>query len=373
MKSEIELIISDRISKVGIMSFAEYMELVLFHDEYGYYNNREVFGRNGDFITSPITSNLYGASISNEFIKLRDSMTDPVILEVGAGDGSLVISILEHLSMKKALPETYYIIETSKKLIDLQSENINKKIPELKNIVRWESDDEVVKINGLIICNEFFDILPTERFKIDNGKIFQLFVDYQDKFKLHWKNQTDRFTDIFKNLNIHNILLKYEKYESEVNLNYKLWADKINNILDKGVVFIVDYGYNAREYFLPDRDTGTLVCIHNHSANFNPLENIGMQDISTFVNFSHLASAFRDLKLDVSGYLEQSKFLLNLGILDVFEEKSFNAEDKLIEMNKIKNLILSNAMGDVFKALVITKNYANSLLATREYNRKEIL
>ena len=373
MKSEIELIISDRISKFGIMSFAEYMELVLFHDDYGYYNNREVFGRNGDFITSPITSNLYGASISNEFIKLRDSMTDSVILEVGAGDGSLVISILEHLSMKKALPETYYIIETSERLIDLQSKNISQKIPELKNIVRWERVDEISNINGLIICNEFFDILPTERFKVDNGKIFQLFINYKDNFKFQWKNQTDKFIDIFKNYNMYNVLLNYEKYESEVNLNYKLWADKINNILHKGIVFIVDYGYNAKEYFLPDRDMGTLVCIHNHSPNFNPLENIGMQDISSFVNFSHLASTFRELKLDVSGYLEQSKFLINLGILDVFGEKLLNTEDKLIEMNKVKNLILSNAMGDVFKALVITKNYTNSLLSTRDYNRKEIL
>ena len=101
MKSEIELVISERISKNGIISFSEYMEILLFHNPHGYYNSVDIFGRKGDFITSPIISSLFGASIANEFINLRNSINEAEILEIGAGDGSLVISILEHLSKKK--------------------------------------------------------------------------------------------------------------------------------------------------------------------------------------------------------------------------------------------------------------------------------
>ena len=61
MKSEIELIISEKILESGIISFAEYMEIALFHKKYGYYNNQVIFGNEGDFVTSPITSSLYGA------------------------------------------------------------------------------------------------------------------------------------------------------------------------------------------------------------------------------------------------------------------------------------------------------------------------
>ena len=373
MKSEIELVVSERISKYGIISFSEYMEILLFHNPYGYYNSRDIFGRKGDFITSPIISSLFGASIANEFINLYDSITEPEILEIGAGDGSLVISIMEHLYSKKSLPKTFYIIETSEKLIELQKINIMNKIPKLSHIVKWVKCKEIERINGLIVCNEFFDVLPTERFKIQNDKFLQLFIGNQGGFRMLWEDKTDKFTETFKNLKCYDTLSNYDNYESEVNFNYEIWANNISNMLNTGVVFIVDYGYNMKEYFLPDRKNGTLVCIHNHQANFDPLQNIGLQDISSFVNFSHLAHIFKRLKFEVSGYLEQSKFLINLGILDIFEERVFSDEEKVIEINKLKNLVLSNAMGDIFKALIITKNYSNPLLASKNFNRKDIL
>ena len=373
MKSEIELVISERITKNGIISFSEYMDILLFHNSYGYYNSRDIFGRKGDFITSPILSTLFGASIANEFINLKNFIPEAEILEIGAGDGSLVISIMEYLSNKKALPRTFYIIETSDRLIELQKVNIMKKIPELSDIVKWVKCEEITRINGLIICNEFFDVLPTERFKIENDKIFQLFVGYQRDFTMQWVDKTNKFTDLFKNLQCYDILSNYDNYESEINLNYETWVNNISKMLNRGVVFIVDYGYNMKEYFLPDRKTGTLVCIHNHQANFEPFQNVGLQDISSFVNFSHLADIFKRLKFEVSGYVEQSKFLINLGILDIFEERAFTDEEKLIEINKLKNLILYNTMGDIFKALIITKNYTNPLLASKNFNRKDIL
>ena len=373
MKSEIELVISERITNNGIISFSEYMDILLFHNPHGYYNSGDIFGREGDFITSPTISSLFGASIANEFINLRNAIAEPEILEIGAGDGSLVISIMEHLSKKKALPKTFYIIETSEKLIQSQRINIMKKIPELSDIVKWVKCEEITGINGLIVCNEFFDVLPTERFKIANDKFFQLFVGYQGDFTMQWVDKTKKFRNIFKNLQCYDTLSNYDNYESEINFNYETWVNNINKMLNMGVVFIVDYGYNMKEYFLPDRKSGTLVCIHNHEVNFDPFQNIGLQDVSSFVNFSYLAYIFKKLKLEVSGYLEQSKFLINLGILDVFEERAFSDEEKVIEINKLKNLILSNAMGDIFKALIITKNYSNPLLASKNFNRKDIL
>lgn len=373
MKSEIELIISEKILENGIISFAEYMEIALFHKKYGYYNNQGIFGNQGDFVTSPITSSLYGASISNEFINISESIPNLNILEIGAGDGSLVISILKYLDEHMKLPSTYFIIESSNVLIDLQKKNIKKEIPSLEYLVKWVKEDEITNINGLVICNEFFDVLPTERFKISNNKILQLFISFSGKFEESWVDNTLKFREFFTQLNITDLISKYNHYESELNLNYESWVERIDKIINKGVVFIIDYGYNSEEYFLPDRSKGTLVCIHKHHPNFNPLENIGLQDISSFVNFSHLSDIFKKYSFNVSGYTEQSKFLINLGILEVFEKKGYEGEEKITEMNKLKNLILSNTMGNIFKALIISKNFQGSLLSTKDFNRMDVL
>ena len=104
------------------------------------------------------------------------------------------------------------------------------------------------------------------------------------------------------------------------------------------------------------------------TPNFNPLINIGRQDISTFVNFTHISNIAKSLNLLVDGYISQSSFLINLGILNIFEEKKYSEEQKIIELNRLKNLLLPNTMGEIFKVLVLKKNLDNQLLSTKKLN-----
>jgi len=138
--------------------------------------------------------------------------------------------------------------------------------------------------------------------------------------------------------------------------------------LNSGVIFLIDYGYNSKEYFLEDRNKGTLVCVHNHQPNFDPMINIGKQDLSSFVNFSHLNNICLSTKIDVIGYLIQSNFLINLGILDLFQSKKMSENEKLDELNRLKNILLPNTMGEIFKVLVMKKNIDTPLLSTKEFN-----
>ena len=126
--------------------------------------------------------------------------------------------------------------------------------------------------------------------------------------------------------------------------------------------------FQRREYFLKDRHDGTLVCIYNHQTNFNPLINIGSQDISSFVNFTHISNISKSLNLLVDGYISQSSFLVNLGILDIFKNKKYSEEQNIIELNRLKNILLPNTMGEIFKVLVLKKNINNQLLSTKEFN-----
>ena len=370
MKSPIELYLSKEITSKNKIPFSEFMDIALFHKEYGYYTNKsQIFGSEGDFITSPITSSLFGESISNEFINLNSGAQPMSILELGGGDASLAISLIKNLAKIKSLPEKYIILEISNNLIEVQKRKIKEEIPELYELFSWVDNLENQKIKGLIIANEFFDALPSERFRMRNGKVENLYIkNHNNNFEYTWFPATELLKkELSTAKNNHSILIP-ENYTSDINLQYRRWIANLENCLESGAIFIIDYGYNAKEYFLEERNEGTLVCIYNHKANFDPLSHIGQQDLSTFVNFSHLTNVINDTKMSVEGYITQANFLVNLGILDLFKNKKYDDDEKVIELNRLKNILLPNTMGEIFKVLVLKKNINNQLRSIKEFN-----
>ena len=375
MKNHIEEYLLNKIELNQKILFSEFMNLSLYHRDYGYYTNKStIFGDQGDFITSPITSSIFGECISNEFINIIGSQKISYILELGGGDGSLAISILKYLKKKKSLPTQYIILEISESLINYQQERIRKEFPNDYNIFRWVSSLEGIKINGLVIANEFFDALPTERFRVKDSKLETLYIESNNQsLDYRWDEASNDFAnELLKAKNNHNIDFP-DGYISELNLNNSKWINMIDKSMESGVLFIIDYGYHSQEYFLQDRSDGTLVCIHQHKSNFDPLSNIGNQDISSFVNFSHLKNLSVNTDLTVSGFLSQSSFLINLNILEIYQSKEYDGDDALIESNKLKNILLPNTMGELFKVLVMQKNIDIKLKSTREFNQMKKL
>ena len=371
MKNHIEEYLLNKIELNQKILFSEFMNLSLYHPDYGYYTNKSnIFGDQGDFITSPITSSMFGECISNEFINIIRSLKKPSILELGGGDGSLAISIFKYLKKKKSLPDKYIILEISENLINYQKERVKKEFPNDYNIFKWITNLEDIKINGLVIANEFFDALPTERFRINNSKLETLYIESNNQsFNYTWDESSDDFAnELSRAKNNHNIDFS-DGYISELNLNNSKWIKAIDKCIESGVLFVIDYGYASKEYFLHDRSDGTLVCIHEHKSNFDPLSNIGNQDISSFVNFSHLKNLSLNTDLTVSGFLSQSSFLINLNILDIHQSKNYGDDEALIESNKLKNILLPNTMGELFKVLVMQKNIEIELKSTREFNQ----
>ena len=186
MKSLIESYLTDKINKESEILFSEFMDISLYHKNYGYYiSKKQIFGKKGDFVTSPINSTLFGESISNEFINLKSNTNeDLIIIELGGGDASLAINLLKNLKKNKCLPNKYVLLEISTNLIKLQKNNIKNAIPDLYNLFEWKNSLENFSMNGLVIANEFFDALPTERFKIVNDNIECLYIGMNnDKYK----------------------------------------------------------------------------------------------------------------------------------------------------------------------------------------------
>ena len=371
MKNHIEEYLLNKIELNQKILFSEFMNLSLYHPDYGYYTNKpNIFGDQGDFITSPITSSMFGECISNEFINIIRSLERPSILELGGGDGSLAITIFKYLKKNKSLPDKYIILEISDNLINYQKERVKKEFPNDYNIFKWVTNLEDIKINGLVIANEFFDALPTERFRINNSKLETLYIESNNQsFNYIWDESSNDFAnELSRAKNNHNIHFS-DGYISELNLNNSKWIKAIDKCIESGVLFVIDYGYASKEYFLHDRSDGTLVCMHKHKSNFDPLSNIGNQDISSFVNFSHLKNLSLNTDLTVSGFLSQSSFLINLNILDIHKLKDYGDDEALIESNKLKNILLPNTMGELFKVLVMQKNIEIELKSTREFNQ----
>jgi SAM-dependent MidA family methyltransferase len=90
---------------------------------------------------------------------------------------------------------------------------------------------------------------------------------------------------------------------------------------------------------------GTVMCHQAHKADPNPLEAVGLKDITAHVNFTGIALAGQDAGLQVLGYTSQARFLLNLGLAERM------ADSLLAERAQAMKLISEHEMGELFKVI----------------------
>ncbi len=339
-------IITEKIKyKNGIISFAEFMNLALYHHQYGYYRaNTTTIGSAGDFTTAPEISALFGKTITKQLIEIYHADYD--ILEFGAGNGVLAMQILSQLDLEESLPNKYYILELSANLIAVQQQNITKLALHLQKKVVWlKSLPKTFK--GIIIANEVLDAIPTKRVISQNYKFYELGVSYINN-DFNWQKFD---TEFYPAIN-HKLT---DGYVAEINQQADIWLSSIANILTTGAILLIDYGYNDKDFFHPMRKDGTLRCYKNHIATDNPFINIGKQDISSWVNFSNIANTAKNSNLQIAGYATQAMFLISLGIEKLLTTTK-DIQQYIKHANEIKQLVLPDAMGDNFKVLLLTKN-----------------
>lgn len=118
-------------------------------------------------------------------------------------------------------------------------------------------------------------------------------------------------------------------------------------------MLFVDYGYPRREFYLPERSDGTLVCHYRHRAHGDPFFLPGLQDITAFVDFTALAEAGIHAGFDFSGYCAQASFLIGNGLAQRLEEIERIGDD--VERHRrhqeVKKLTLPGEMGERFQVM----------------------
>ena len=329
-------------------SFAAFMSYALYDPAIGYYTGSQPkIGAQGDFITAPEISPVFGKCIATQCEQILKDLSGGVILEIGAGLGTLAADILETLEQKNTLPNAYWILEISPWLRAKQYETLQKRVPHLLNRMVWLEKPPQDSFEGIILGNEVIDALPVHRFIVHQNQMKEYGVIQQDS-AYHWIMLDNTLEQPKLGLP--------EGYISEIALDLHRWIYTHTQALSKGVVLWVDYGYAQKEYYAPYRSDGTLRCHYQHQAHDNPFIHVGQQDITSHVNFTQLAEAGIAAGFELAGYCAQAPFLASLGILEYAAklpaEKAF----------ALRRLIDPALMGDLFKAMAFQKNYETPLL-----------
>lgn len=360
----------------GYICFSRYMQMVLYEPGLGYYSAGACkFGRAGDFITAPEISSLFTECLAQQCRQLLAFIKKPVILEAGAGSGTMLCDLLKVLEEKNTLPDKYLVLETSADLRDRQQSLVRAKIPHLEKIITWLDELPAQPLDGIIIGNEVLDALPVHRVKLVNGNFLELCVCLNGK-NFDWTEKS-LSNELQEYINVN--LIKYisglpEGYKTEVNIQIKPWLMSLADILNKGVMLFIDYGYPQHEYYHPQRTEGTLLCHYRHHAHDDPFLYPGLQDITASVDFTNLAKSAVTAGLGVGGYTTQAHFLLNCGLEEILQKYYLTMKKEHDELARQSRLLtMPGEMGERFKVIALTKDFEAPMTGFTNFDQRQRL
>ena len=341
----------------GWISFEEFIDFVMYKPGLGYYSaGAEKIGHSGDFTTAPEISKLFGMALANQITPILDHYQSPSIIEIGAGTGKLAFDIMRQLNDYQVNFDRYYILELSADLKQRQQSMLSHLPTKTLNKIVWLDSIPVDSIDGVIIANEVIDALPFTRFKSQNGQVYELGISVEDNQLIEQPRLADEILSNTVDSIAKEIGMTFQDgYTSEIRINFGSWFRTIESMLSSGSIFFVDYGYSRQEYYDEERTNGSMICHYRNVAHEDPLSNLGIQDISASVDFSQLADVALQRNIEVGFFTSQADFLINAEILGVIE----SVIDEGLKMRltqEVKQLLLPNQMGEVFKCMLLNKN-----------------
>ena len=363
--------IKEQIRNLGPMSFDQFMQQALYTPNSGYYTGLlPKIGAAGDFVTAPEISNMFAKTLGNQCKQVLETLHHPIIFEFGAGNGQLCVDLLLHLAHLDSLPMAYHVLEISPDLKAQQQALIQAQLPaDLAARVHWLSEWPKKSFQGVVLANEVLDAMPVHRFLYANTEVFEGYI------KL---GATDDLEEVYlpcSDLSLKDYVLTNfpqnidAPYQSEVNLFIDGWFQQCSVMLARGLMLIIDYGFPRHEYYHADRCSGTLMCHYKHQAHSNALINVGSQDITAHVDFTHVAESACAAGFQVSGYTSQAAFLLNNGLM----EECLAIPDettRIFTQQAVKKLIQPHEMGELFKVIALTKDLQLELNGFKMFDRR---
>ncbi|MEH1794145.1 MULTISPECIES: class I SAM-dependent methyltransferase [unclassified Nostoc] len=369
--------IADRIttSPQQRITFAQFMDMALYHPEYGYYSSDalKIGFKGGDFFTSPNLCDDFGELLAEQFFQMWEILGKPIpfsLVEMGAGQGLLALHILKYHQLR--YPDfftalEYIIVEKSPTLRQEQQQRLQD-LP-----VRWCNLEDILP-NAMVGCffsNELVDAFPVHQFTLETGELREIYIttDSNEKetclsfVEVTGEPSTLQLAEYLDLLGIDLTQSAYpEGYRSEINLAALDWLSIVADRLQRGYVLTIDYGYPASRYYNPRRSQGTLQCYYQHRFHDNPYINIGQQDITAHVDFTALERWGEKCNLKNIGFIQQGLFLMALGLGERIAALSYQKQplsELLQRRDALHQLIDPTGLGG-FGVLIQSKGLNNT-------------
>ena len=355
-------LIADRIRTSGPISFAEFMEIALYHPELGYYARAaQKTGRAGDFFTGVDVGPIFGELLGKQFAEMWRILPGPDfpfdLVEAGAGSGRLARDILD--AAQRTDPEFYAMIRLS--LVEQSSAARAAQIETLgphASLLRYSGSALPENAHGVIYANELLDALPTHAVRMTDVGLREVFIDFAG----------DRFVERFEELSTPRIAEYLARagaemrvgWRAEVNLAAEDWTKRAAASLTRGFLLIIDYGHDERELYSASHSAGTLTSYKQHSQLADFLQEPGETDITAHVDLSAVARAAERSGLDLLARLDQTYFMLGLGITEL---NGLSLQQRLA----LKTLVLPGGMGSTHKVMIFGKGVGHPALKGCSY------
>ncbi|MGH8801433.1 MAG: class I SAM-dependent methyltransferase [Casimicrobiaceae bacterium] len=344
----------------GFIGFERYMEIVLYAPGLGYYvAGARKLGGEGDFVTAPELTPLYGAALARQIGSILDATGTRDVIELGAGSGALAHAILARFDAddradarlpRRNPPLRYSILEVSPELRARQQATLADDAAPAVAPAQW-FETLPSSIDGVVLLNEVLDALPPRVIARRQGAWRERGVTWKGA-ALAWAERPlddprmqalacTRFPD-------------EGDYVSEINPAAEALVASLARRLHHGAILIVDYGFPRAEYFHPQRTEGTLVGHYRHRVHADPFLWPGLSDLTAHVDFTAIAEAAESAGLRVAGFATQTSFLLGCGILDRLT--AVGTPDSLAYLREaaaVQKLVSPAEMGELFKVMLL--------------------
>ena len=333
-----------RVGRDGPMRFDRYMEEALYARD-GYYERTDaVLGRTGDFATAPGLGDLFARCLAQFCSHVLEACGGEVA-EYGPGDGALARQLCAQLD---GTPCT--LIERSAAL-RARARRTLADCPQ----VHWRAALPAA-FSGVVVANELLDAQGARCFEVVGERIVERRVGVRGD-RLAWERADDaELAEAVARAHRDAQRAPCAGYRSEIRPDaHRDWLGALARALRRGVVLIVDYGYERRAYYHPQRRQGTLRAHARHRLAADPFQTPGRCDISVDVDFSAVADAARALDFEVLQFTTQAGFLLEHGLLE-HAMRARTDRAALAVRAQVEMLTHPQRMGERFRVLALGRD-----------------
>ena len=317
-----EAAIREAIARQGPITFRRFMEMALYSAPGAYYaTGTGQIGAHGDYFTSPEVHPSFGALVARQVEQVWNAMGRPdvfAVVEMGGGSGALARDILSYAArwspnFHRAI--RYQILERNPEFASRQQRTIGELGSAADNVTWLVSDEFAFQpdgIDGCFVSNELPDAFPVHRVTVNDGTLKEIFVTVRDGTLSETQAglSTPALASYFDRLGF----LPPEGARVEVNLDALAWIRRVAGALRRGATITIDYGYPARDLYSERHMDGSLLCFYRHTLRDNPYIRVGLQDMTTHIDFTSLAMEAEAEGLETMGLATQRAFLSALGM-----------------------------------------------------------